>query len=146
MYWIDEILITSTWKHAQEWTNHILEFSLYRESAAAIRFFEKANEAEKRDSTDPLEVFFLCVALGFRGELSSDEEELRRWASRVHERITEATEAPRAIHSGAARPSARARATALAGRATVTCRQPARRSDGRGHSGWLHRGSPFALV
>ena len=62
--------------------------------AAAIRFFEKANEAEKRDSTNPLEVFFLCVALGFRGELSSDEEELRRWARRVHERITEAPAHP----------------------------------------------------
>ncbi len=94
VYWIDEILITSTWKHAQEWTNHILEFSLYHESAAAIRFFEKASETEKRDSTNPLEVFFLCVALGFRGELSSDEEELRHWASRVHERITEGTQHP----------------------------------------------------
>jgi type VI secretion system protein ImpK len=94
VYWIDEILITSSWKHAQEWTNHILEFFLYRESAAAIRFFEKASEAEKRDSTDPLEVFFLCIALGFRGDLSSDEEEIRRWASRVHERITEGSKQP----------------------------------------------------
>ncbi len=94
VYWIDEILITSSWSHAQEWTNHILEFSLYRESAAAVRFYEKAIEAEKRDSTDPLEIFFLCVALGFRGDLASDEEEIRRWASRVHERITEGTKHP----------------------------------------------------
>jgi len=94
VYWIDEILITSSWSHAQEWTNHILEFSLYRESAAAVRFYEKAIEAEKRDSTDPLEVFFLCVALGFRGDLASNEEEIQRWASRVHERITEGTEHP----------------------------------------------------
>jgi type VI secretion system protein ImpK len=94
VYWIDEILITSSWSHAQEWTNHILEFSLYRESAAAVRFYEKAIEAEKRDSTDPLEVFFLCVALGFRGDLASNEEEIRRWASRVHERITEGTQHP----------------------------------------------------
>ncbi len=89
VYWIDEILITSSWSHAQEWTNQILEFSLYGESAAAVRFYEKAIEAEKRDSTDPLQVFFLCVALGFRGDLASNEEEIRRWASRVHERITE---------------------------------------------------------
>jgi len=94
VYWIDEILITSSWSHSQEWTNHILEFSLYRESAAAVRFYEKAVEAEKRDSTDPLETFFLCVVLGFRGDLDSDEEEIRRWASRVHERVTEGTKQP----------------------------------------------------
>ncbi len=94
VYWIDEILITSSWSHAQEWTNHILEFYLYRESAAAVRFYEKAIEAEKRDSTDPLEIFFLCVALGFRGDLASDEEEIGRWAGRVHERITEGTKHP----------------------------------------------------
>ncbi len=94
VYWIDEILITSSWNHAQEWTNHILEFFFYRESSAAVRFYEKAVEAEKRDSTDPLETFFLCVALGFRGDLASDHEELRRWASRVHERVTEGAKHP----------------------------------------------------
>jgi type VI secretion system protein ImpK len=91
VYWIDEILITSTWIHAHEWANHILEFSLYKESAAAVRFYEKAVEAEKRDSTDPLETFFLCVALGFRGELRANDDEIRRWASRAHERISEGT-------------------------------------------------------
>jgi len=94
VYWIDEILITSTWSHAQEWTNHILEFSLYRESAASVRFYEKAIEAEKRDSTDPLETFFLCLVLGFRGDLASNLEEIGRWASRVHERVTEGTKHP----------------------------------------------------
>jgi len=94
VYWIDEILITSTWSHAQEWTNHILEFFFYRESSAAVRFYEKAIEAEKRDSTDPLETFFLCFVLGFRGDLASDLEEIRRWASRVHERVTEGTKHP----------------------------------------------------
>jgi type VI secretion system protein ImpK len=94
VYWIDEILITSTWAHAQEWTNHILEFYFYRESAAAIRFYEKAIEAEKRDSTDPLETFMLCVVLGFRGDLASQEDEIRRWALRVHGRIAEGTKHP----------------------------------------------------
>jgi type VI secretion system protein ImpK len=83
VYWIDEVLISSTWTHAHEWTNHILEFSLYKESAAAIRFYEKAAEAEKRDSTNPLETFFVCVALGFRGDLRTDTEEIARWALRL---------------------------------------------------------------
>ena len=84
------------------WTNHILEFSLYRESSAAVRFYEKAAEAEKRDSTDPLETFFLCVALGFRGDLGSDAEEIARWASRVHERVIEGTKHPEQYIPGTA--------------------------------------------
>jgi type VI secretion system protein ImpK len=94
VYWIDEILISSTWRHAQEWTNHILEFHFYHEGVAAVRFYEMATEAEKRDSTDPLEAFLLCVALGFRGDLASDIEEIRRWASRVQERVAEGTSQP----------------------------------------------------
>jgi type VI secretion system protein ImpK len=59
-----------------------------------VRFYEKAVEAEKRDSTDPLETFFLCVALGFRGDLAALDEEIGRWASRVHERVTEGAKQP----------------------------------------------------
>jgi type VI secretion system protein ImpK len=94
IYWIDEILITSSWRHAHEWTNQILEFHFYHEGSAAVRFYEMATEAEKRDSTDPLETFLLCVALGFRGDLASDTEEVRRWASRVHDRVAEGTSQP----------------------------------------------------
>jgi len=94
VYWIDEILIASKWRHAQEWINHILEFHYYHEGVAAVRFYEMATEAEKRDSTDPLETFLLCVALGFRGDLASDTEEIGRWASRVHERVAEGTNHP----------------------------------------------------
>jgi type VI secretion system protein ImpK len=94
VYWIDEILITSTWRHAPEWPNHILEFYFYHESERANRFYEKAVEAEKRDSIDPLETFLLSVALGFRGDLAADEEGIRRWAGRVDERISEGTKHP----------------------------------------------------
>jgi type VI secretion system protein ImpK len=100
VYWVDEILTTSAWRHASEWPHHILEFHFYRESARAVRFYEKATEAEKRDSTDPLETFFLCVALGFRGDMASDEEGIRGWAARVHARIAEGVEHPEQYQAG----------------------------------------------
>jgi type VI secretion system protein ImpK len=94
VYWIDETLVSSSWRHAAEWPNRVLEFHYYRESLRAVRFYEKAEEAEKRDGIDPLETFFLCVALGFRGDLASDEDQIRRWAGRVHRRIAEGTNHP----------------------------------------------------
>jgi type VI secretion system protein ImpK len=87
VYWTDEVLINSSWSHAAEWGQHILEWDLYRERLRADRFYERAAEAERLAGTDPLETFFLAVALGFRGRLALDPAELRAWADRVYARI-----------------------------------------------------------
>jgi type VI secretion system protein ImpK len=87
VYWIDEILINSRWKYALEWRQCILEWDLFQERLRADRFYEKAHEAEALAGTDPLEVFFLCVALGFRGRHADNPAELRRWSERVYHRI-----------------------------------------------------------
>ena len=57
------------------------------ERLRADRFYEKAHEAEALATTDPLETFFLCVALGFRGRYVDSPAELRKWADRVYNRI-----------------------------------------------------------
>ncbi len=77
VYWIDEILINSPWSHAMEWRQHILEWDIYQERLRADRFFEKAHEAEVLANTDPLETYYLCVALGFRGKYVESQPELR---------------------------------------------------------------------
>jgi type VI secretion system protein ImpK len=87
VYWIDEVLINSPWAYAMEWRQRILEWDLYQERLRADRFYEKAQEAEALASTDPLEVYYLCVALGFRGRHADNPAELRRWAERVYNRI-----------------------------------------------------------
>jgi type VI secretion system protein ImpK len=87
VYWIDEVLINSTWKHALGWRQRILEWDLYQERLRADRFYEKAQEAETLAGTDPLETFYLCVALGFRGRHVDSPAELRKWAERVYNRV-----------------------------------------------------------
>jgi type VI secretion system protein ImpK len=87
VYWIDEVLINSSWSHAWEWRQHILEWDIYQERLRADRFYEKAHEAEALATTDPLETFFLCLALGFRGRYVDNPAELRKWADRVYNRI-----------------------------------------------------------
>jgi type VI secretion system protein ImpK len=94
VYWIDEVLINSSWRHAMEWRQRILEWDLYQERLRADRFYEKAQEAEALAGTDPLEVYYLCVALGFRGRHADNPAELRRWSGRVYNRIVAGSAQP----------------------------------------------------
>lgn len=94
VYWTDEVLINSNWSHAEEWRNHILEWEYFRENVGGEKFYEKAAEAERLSDTDPLEVFFLCVALGFQGKLAFSPPELRRWVERVYGRLAGGSQHP----------------------------------------------------
>jgi type VI secretion system protein ImpK len=94
VYWIDEVLINSGWDHATEWKQHILEWDIYQERLRADRFYEIAHEAETLAGTDPLETFFLCVALGFRGRYVDRPKELEVWAERVYNRIVAGSHQP----------------------------------------------------
>lgn len=87
VYWADEVLINSPWTQAEAWRNHILEWEYYHENLGGEKFYEKAEEAERLADTDPLEVFFLCVALGFQGRLGFSKADLRRWVERAYARI-----------------------------------------------------------
>jgi type VI secretion system protein ImpK len=87
VYWIDEVLINSSWSHALEWRQQILEWDIFQERLRADRFYEQAQVAERLAGTDPLETFFLCVALGFRGRNVDNHAELQQWAARVYTRI-----------------------------------------------------------
>ncbi|HEX8203414.1 MAG TPA: DotU family type IV/VI secretion system protein [Isosphaeraceae bacterium] len=94
VYWIDEVLIASSWSHAMEWKQQILEWEIFGERLRADRFYEQAQAAERLANIDPLEVFFLCVALGFRGKYVDNHAELQQWSDRVYARIVAGTTQP----------------------------------------------------
>ncbi|WP_435020292.1 DotU family type IV/VI secretion system protein [Tundrisphaera sp. TA3] len=87
VYWIDEVMLTSRWAHAGEWKERILEFEIYGKWEGGELFYEKAHEAERLAGTDPLEVFFLCAALGFQGRYAFDHPAYLAWVDRVYQRI-----------------------------------------------------------
>jgi type VI protein secretion system component VasF len=89
IYLIDEIFITAHWEHAAAWKNAILELQYFPPPRkAAEDFWTKADQAEAQArggrGTDPLEAFYLCAALGFRGHLFLDQPELSRWFDRTY--------------------------------------------------------------
>src|SRR5262245_474207 len=66
--WLDEVFIldpASPWREA--WTENSLEFALCRSQERAVKFWEQARQAELRGDADAVEVFYLCMMLGFRG-------------------------------------------------------------------------------
>lgn len=65
--WIDEVLIDAPWEGRTWWPNNILEFEAFHSSVAFERFYHQAGKASTLDGKDALEVFYLCVVLGFRG-------------------------------------------------------------------------------
>ena len=140
VYWIDEVLINSGWDHATEWKQHILEWDIYQERLRADRFYEIAHEAETLAGTDPLETFFLCVALGFRGRYVDRPKELEAWAERVYNRIVAGSHQPDKFmpdDSGRNAPL-----QPLAGKSVLLACLVARLGDGPGDAGLLRLGDP----
>lgn len=84
--WLDELFILfSPWQ--QQWNERKLEVALYGTNDRAWKFWEQARLAEKRPGTDALQVYFLCVMLGFHGELWEAPEKLQQWVDSIRARL-----------------------------------------------------------
>lgn len=82
--WLDEIFIDAAW---EGYENDPLELQLYQTRQRAPTFWHQARLAEQRPGSDALEAFFLCVMLGFRGDLRNDPTRLRAWFDATQARI-----------------------------------------------------------
>ena len=65
--WIDDMLIEAPWEGRLWWKENALEVEAFKSRVRATEFFVKANEASNLTRRDALEVFYVCVVLGFRG-------------------------------------------------------------------------------
>lgn len=100
--WLDEIFLMndSPWQSA--WENDILEFSLFETRHRAWKFWQQARLAMKLSEPDALEVIYLCVTLGFRGDLDCSDApkggdsqvdplvRLQSWCADIRRQIDEA--------------------------------------------------------
>jgi len=71
---LDQVILNSTDPVRAEWERRTLQEELAGKTVAGVAFFEKLDHfAERRDSSqlaDILEVFVLCLLLGFQGRYS----------------------------------------------------------------------------
>lgn len=89
--WLDELFTTrSSWKEA--WNEHKLEVELYGSNDRAWKFWEQARLAQTRATTEALQIFYLCVMLGFRGSLADQPEQLGTWLAASRQRLGKVSE------------------------------------------------------
>jgi type VI secretion system protein ImpK len=84
--WLDEMFVLSS-PASDQWNEQKLEGELYGTNDRAWKFWEQAEAALLRPTTDALEAFFLCVQLGFRGEFRDEPDKLQAWVSSTKSRV-----------------------------------------------------------
>ena len=89
--WLDEMFTLN--EHSSHlWTERKLEGRLYGTNDRAWKFWEQARLAQVRSDSSELEVFFLCVNLGFRGDRRDRPDELRSWNNQSKLRLGQVEE------------------------------------------------------
>lgn len=70
--WIDESILASRWESASNWLKVQLQRVYYNTTDAGEKFFERLSTLGAHQS-DVREVYYLCMALGFKGRYFNDE-------------------------------------------------------------------------
>ena len=83
--WADE-MFTRMPAVAAKWTDRKFEVEFHGTNDRAWRFWKQAELASRR-SADELEVFFVCAALGFRGDKIEDPTDYAGWAAVTRDRL-----------------------------------------------------------
>lgn len=65
--WADDVLIETPWEGAPWWYDNPLEVHFFNTRQAYSRFYTMASDADGLPQKNALEVYYVCVVLGFRG-------------------------------------------------------------------------------
>ncbi|MCA8958597.1 MAG: DotU family type IV/VI secretion system protein [Planctomycetes bacterium] len=81
---VDGIVRASGWEHAVQWP--LLELRHHGTADGGTRFFELL-EDPAYDDPELLEVFYLCLGIGFRGQHRDDPERIEELMKRLYLRL-----------------------------------------------------------
>ena len=71
--YLDELILVSQWQHKAEWQQSILQRELFHTTNAGAEFYTRLSAlGDDDDAHAAREVFYLCLALGFRGKYFGD--------------------------------------------------------------------------
>ncbi len=91
--YLDEQINKSNWPGRSEWMGHPLQLELYREYTAGENFFKRMRALIQQGRFSPaLEVYYLCLLLGFRGAFgaSGDTRTLSEFSESARQRVHQA--------------------------------------------------------
>jgi type VI secretion system protein ImpK len=66
---LDEMIMSSRWSEKQQWASRLLQYELFQTQAAGVEFFDHLDAIRRRLplNIDLLEVYYVCLLLGFQG-------------------------------------------------------------------------------
>lgn len=65
---IDETILTSSWTIKDSWADKPLQLAYFNDFSAGEEFYTKIDAARGAKNASVMEVYYLCLALGFRGK------------------------------------------------------------------------------
>jgi type VI secretion system protein ImpK len=71
--WIDEVVQASAWKEKHRWRPESLQRLYYHSADAGEQFFQRLKSLEPHEQAIA-EVFYLCLALGFKGRYCDPDD------------------------------------------------------------------------
>lgn len=74
--WVDEIIMNSNWDHRSQWQSELLQTEFYRTTNAGEEFFDRLEQLYPEQKS-VREVYYICLALGFRGRYAWEEDRPR---------------------------------------------------------------------
>jgi type VI secretion system protein ImpK len=77
---IDETIISSNWSQKDRWVSKPLQLELYNQYDAGETFFSRLEtlRQQPKANAEALEVYYLCLTLGFKGKYQLHEQERLR--------------------------------------------------------------------
>ena len=77
---IDETILSSDWPHKEDWASTPLQLELYDQYDAGEVFFDRLESLRENPgaSAEVLEVYYLCMTLGFKGKYQIHGQERLR--------------------------------------------------------------------
>lgn len=70
--WADEMLLKAAWPGRDAWSHDLLQMQLYRTNRGGDEFYERLARL-RPDQSEARLVFFVCLVLGFEGQLVGDD-------------------------------------------------------------------------
>jgi type VI secretion system protein ImpK len=65
---VDEMILTSSWPLKESWADKPLQLAYFNDFAAGEEFYNRIDTLRGAKKNAVLEVYYLCLALGFRGK------------------------------------------------------------------------------
>jgi type IV/VI secretion system ImpK/VasF family protein len=85
----DQVVLQSSWPHKASWSMQLLESHYFQSFEGGAKFYRIAKEVLDDSGPDApalAEVLFMCMGVGFQGELLGERRELERMRTRLFEK------------------------------------------------------------